>query len=295
MKRALGRWLLGAAGILAALWMAPFAVWGEEAGGFSGGRIDLLTGEGERFSTRELGCPGAVPVEVIAGEESILDSTRVGGSREDGWVRLRAGQAGVSLALLRVEEAGGQRLVPLAVTSRTVLQVAPEENQSVAPGELGEFVSFLSAQVNPPSPSLEVQLYTRQSTGAQMLRLRGGSQRGVAFLAVELAREDGSTQAFAPWFTPVVVEEGPPVEEDLAYWREIREKILAAQAGATVEADAVQAPKIYASALEALRGSGVTLEVRYFDQTVQVTEENLPPLDTVIYLEFQELKELCNG
>ena len=116
MKRALGRWLLGAAGILAALWMAPFAVWGEEAGGFSGGRIDLLTGEGERFSTRELGCPGAVPVEVIAGEESILDSARVGGGREDGWVRLRAGQAGVSLALLRVEEAGGQRLVPLAVT-----------------------------------------------------------------------------------------------------------------------------------------------------------------------------------
>lgn len=193
-----------------------------------------------------------------------------------------------------MEEAGGQRLVPLAVTSRTVLQVAPEENQSVAPGELGEFVSFLSAQVNPPSPS-----WRCSSTPASPTEYRCSACGAVPsgeWLSwrVELAREDGAP-AFAPWFTPVVVEEGPPVEEDLAYWREIREKILAAQAGATVEADAVQAPKIYASALEALRGSGVTLEVRYFDQTVQVTEENLPPLDTVIYLEFQELKELCNG
>ena len=281
-----------AAGVLAALMMLPTSVWAEETNpSFPGGRIDLFTGEGEKFTMEELGCPGTLPLEVITGEHSLLDSAQVESSGSRGWLRLRSREAGVGILLVKVQDGPQERLVPVTFTSRTVLQVEPETNVSVTPGQLGDFATFLTAQVTPPSDSLEVQLYTR-SDGTKMLRLRGGEKQGLAALAVELAREDGSVRTYDPWFTPVLVQEGPQVEKDLVYWRQIREKLLSAKEGEVIQADAAKAPKILASALEAVKGSGASLEISYFDQTITLTQENLPSLEQIIYLDFAKLKAL---
>ena len=280
--------------VAAALALLPVAAAAETAG-FPGGRIDLQTGEAEKITMEELGCPGAYPLEVITGEHSLLASAQVqGGENGRGWIRLRTKEAGVGLALVKVRDGSQERLVPVAFTSRTVLQVEPETNQSVTPQELGEFVTFVEAQVTPPSPSLEAELYTR-SDGSRMLRLRGGEEKGLAALQVRLAREDGSVRTFAPWFTPVLVQEGPQQDKDLAYWKQIREKLLDAREGETVRADAAKAPKILAGALEAVKGSGASLEISYFEETVTLTQDNLPALDQVIYLDFAKLKALLEG
>ena len=283
-----------AAGILAAVLLLSMTAWAGEADGFPGGRIDLQTGEAEKITMEQLGCPGALPLEVITGKNSLLDlaEAEFGGSR--GWIRLRTREAGVGLALVKVQDGAQERMVPVAFTSRTVLQVEPDSNRSVTPQELGDFVTFVAARVTPPSPSLEAQIYTR-SDGTRMLRLRGGEEKGLAALSVELAREDGTVQAFDPWFTPVLVQEGPAQDKDLVYWRQIREKLLEAREGETVQADAAKAPKILATALEAVKGSGASLEIAYFDQTLTLTQENLPDLEQIVYLDFGKLKALMEG